>query len=168
MGIIGRIFALPSQYRVENMKVGERGYIEAYNLIVTKEAVFIDRISEVLTEDEYMDSSEIYEGICLLIVRTGEGLTEDDFEINATLLENYDFYLEGKGIFLENSAERDRYVIFYAPHFELEIIERLRSTTIDSHFSETSLEDQLQEALKKEQFELAAQIQKELNDLKKK
>ncbi|MBY0328635.1 hypothetical protein K2Q02_00860 [Patescibacteria group bacterium] len=153
---------------MENMKVGERGYIEAYNLIVTTEAVFIDRISEVLTEDEYLNSPEVYGGTCLLIVRTGEGLTEDDFEIDATLLDNYDFYLEGKGIFLENSSERDRYVIFYATHFELEIIERLRSTTINSHFAETSLEDQLQEALKKEEFELAAQIQKKLNDLKRK
>jgi len=164
MGIKGTVYAIPPPNRLESMEVGDIGYLHAVDLIVTREALFIDRISEVINQEEYEDPEEGNEGICVVIERIGPNFTQDDFEIDVSILEDYDFNLEGKGAFLENSAEKDRYLVFPSSNFELEIIKKLRISELSP---KQKLMVKLDEAVKKQDYKLAAEIRDELSNLEK-
>jgi hypothetical protein len=71
--IKGKIHAQRYENRIENMPIGETGYMCLEEIIVTKTACFVSFDSEIFYQDEDDDFDLLY---YVLVKRIGSGLTD--------------------------------------------------------------------------------------------
>ncbi len=109
MPIIGTIYAVPHEERVDNMDIGQVSFFESIHLIVTQLDLFLEIDTPIGDKNEFREGADL-----IKITRIGKGLTEDDFELDLSFLNNNNhiFYLEGAGVYLEKISETGRFVIF--------------------------------------------------------
>lgn len=106
-------------------------YIDAYDVIVTRDKIYIDRYTSILCQEDYDAETDTD---VIIIRRLGNGLTEDDFELDFT---HYTGVLdvESSAADIRIAKERAMYVIF--TDFKLTLInreiedEKLDSTVVD-------------------------------------
>lgn len=110
----GLIRSHPSDQRVENMEVGQKAYLDAYDVILTRDKIYIDRFAPILLEEEY---DEDQDQDVVPISRIGPNLTEDDFELDFT---DYDEIIETQCGATDIKLEKykEMYIIF--TKFDLE------------------------------------------------
>lgn len=95
--IKGKILVKPYEENIGNMNLHTEGWINIFDIIVTKKAVFLDLFTEVIYDlEEYEgDLSEL-----VFIKRIGKGITERDFQIdildnlNVLIVETHAVYLD--------------------------------------------------------------------------
>lgn len=172
MPVIGKILGYPSSSRVENMKVGEMGFLYLSDLFVTRKNIFLDIFSEINflekneSIEEYLD--DFPESI--LVKRIGEGLTDSDFELDFSHLDNYynHFTLDPSPSFfnLENS-EKENYIVF--SEFDLEIVtERVISEEETDEWEKLEdLDAALKKAIEKEDCTKAVKLRDQIHKFKK-
>ena len=113
----GIVKAFPSDDRVENMEVGQLGYIDAYDVIITRKKIYIDRYTPITTSEDYEEGADLD---VIAIRRLGPGLTENDFELDfSTYADNLELECNAACVHLEK--EKEIYVIF--TDFNLEMID---------------------------------------------
>lgn len=104
MPIIGKIDPLPYINTIQRMEIGSIGYVNPdEDFIVTKSAIFVDINTLVFTDEELRDDEDSDDDdddsdpttSYVKVSRIGDGLTEEDFDVDVT---NYsgDFYLESE------------------------------------------------------------------------
>jgi hypothetical protein len=80
MPIKGKMVAIPYGDRIEAMKIGQVGYIEADDLIVTRDCVFIDILIQVILEENFLknddEDTESVNKNCIRVTRIGPGITD--------------------------------------------------------------------------------------------
>jgi len=158
MPIIGTVSASPADFSFEKLKVGDRAYLHVDFIIITRRAIFIDIISEVILEEEF-DIEESEEGVHLLVIRKGPGLTENDFDIIFQPNVVYDLIIECNAIYHDCIKRKDEYVIFT----DFNIVDLIQ---VDIDVKNETLEHKLAEALRNEDYTLAGEIQKQIEKQK--
>lgn len=166
MPVLGKIKAIVAQARIENMGVGESGFIEIYEAVVTKKAIFIDIFSEVYEDDD--------ETLPLLPVkRLGPGLTSRDFEIDYSGIDEDNMpYLDTYATYLYLMKDPEHYIIF--EDFDLEYYTIFDKKTHDHEVKNDapqdvfSLKEQLKQAEDVENYKLAAQLRDKIKLIKSK
>lgn len=166
MPIIGSVNATPSEYRIENMKVGDEGYAYVEDMILTRKALFIDISSRVLRKDSLYN--DIFENTYDLIPikRIGKGLTELDYDLDFSNPDNYYIMISSHKVHLDLIASHEKYIIFY----KFQILEtegdavELMGTTEDRL---EILNMRLSEALDVEDYPKAIELRDEINKLTK-
>ncbi len=104
---------------IKNMQIGTVCYLNAQDIILTKDALFIDVDSEIFLNDEIIDDSFI------LVKRIGEGLASNDFELDFTGLNKETFFdIENDSLHVSMFSEAGRFIIFknvdYVEVFDLD------------------------------------------------
>ncbi len=166
--IQGKIRAQYCENRIENMPIGAIGFMFPEDIIVTKKACFISIYSEVFyqDEDDEFDLSD-YVGI----KRIGPGLTDQDFEINVSQLDQEIYLdLETHAVYLELIKESG-FLVYH--NFELVLGDEDRpvpkkkgDTDIKDEVSR--LNDELKKAIDSDAFEKAAKLRDKIKSISKK
>jgi hypothetical protein len=168
MPIKGKMVAIPYGDRIEAMKIGQVGYIEADDLIVTRDCVFIDILIQVILEENFLknddEDTESVNKNCIRVTRIGPGITDNDYELDVSILKDYEFILEDDSMYVSKMQVKERYIIF--TDFTLEIYKR--SNIIEKIDPLISLEYDLKAALNEEKYELVKEIENKIEALKKK
>jgi hypothetical protein len=163
MPIIGKVNAKQYEYCLENMKVGDSGFINCDYIIVTKLAVFIDVLSPVFMDEDYDDDElddDFKSGIP--IKRIGAGLTKHDFEIDLSGSDQFSLAIEPMSIYFQLMNDSERYIIF--SEFEIGANNPGGENTQKSELE--ILEGQLEEAKEAQDFIKAKQINEKITTLK--
>ena len=84
MPLVGTFIGEYPMQALFHMSVGQVGYASVLEIILTRHALFMERIMYVMTEQEKDEQSGAY----LKIIRIGSGLTQDDFIVDITALED--------------------------------------------------------------------------------
>lgn len=155
MPVKGKIIAFTPERTVQDMVVGESGYVVAEEIVVTRKALFLGIHLEVLSAEEKEETAEeqLFEDFAL-IKRIGPGLSEEDFEIDFTALDKFPFFVEGENTFIDLSKETEYYIPFFNIKISYDTIVPSKNESVD----EETLEQQLQKALDEQKYELAAEI----------
>ncbi|MBK5215695.1 MAG: UvrB/UvrC motif-containing protein [Candidatus Pacebacteria bacterium] len=153
---------MPYEYRVENMKVGDTGYLHIDDIIVTKKAVFIDLISMVESYEDIKDLEEVSDYIP--IKRIGKGLTGDDFEIDFSKSDDCFSIIMPKDTYLALMEESENHLIF----FDFKIGKNSQGKILNLPCSSIDqLRSDLKIALENEEYEKAAMLRNKIDLLKK-
>lgn len=168
MPIKGRINAQKSVHRVCTLLVGDRGYLIPEDICVTTKGILIDIDAEVLSKEEleqenhgnvlgFGDPNPSHYYVC--IKRTGENLTEHDFELDFTnLSKNIIFGVHGPLRYWSMLRESiDLYIVFTDAEFNFEI-------QADEPVETRTLEEQLADAIEKSDYILAARIRDKIKE----
>ncbi len=151
--LIGRILAQKHSLRVETMELGVQYYVEPYDLVLTKKALFLDRIAMVRTEEEIVEEAEDSINTFIPIRRIGTGLTSDDFEIDFTNSKmEYCITTEPETCYINLIEDADFYVIFENPEIEF----------VEDKTKEMSQEEYLEDLKNKKERALADENYKEV------
>jgi uncharacterized small protein (DUF1192 family) len=163
MAIVGKIKTQKPDLFIEKMLVGSSGFIDILEFIVTPKAIFID----ILTLLEEGDGDEMCANGYVPILRTGSGLTQDDFTVDVTKIDR-EFYLEinTMAVYYELIKQKDLFIVFYA--FETEDVSEPELPEKESILTQKFRE--LLEAEEGENYEKAALLRDEIKkiELKKK
>lgn len=157
--ITGKINAKPYEFRVDTMKVGDTGYVNANQFIITKSAIFLDLFSPVLF---FEDIGEI-SGDFIAIERLGPGYTEKDYELDFSESDDYNFPLDSNAIYNNLMREKDLYVVFR----KFEIGMNYEFKEVEDYETIEELEIQLNNALGVEDYCLAAKLRNRITEKKK-
>lgn len=157
MGVIGKPKGFLSEETLRHMLIGESGYIEAEDIIVTNKGLFVSVWAEIFDSDE-KDSFDV------LVRRIGPGLTQNDFEIDFTDCE-YEFLIESGAKhhhYLKNEGE---YVLF--ENVEIEHVSFSDKKNIEKSIpvdgdTIDKLQKELDEAIEEQDFEKATKIRNEM------
>ncbi|MCX6754442.1 MAG: UvrB/UvrC motif-containing protein [Candidatus Nomurabacteria bacterium] len=162
MPVKGKIYAMPNEFRVENMPVGGEGYFYKDEIIITKSAIFLDQIAPIVSAVELSYYKDIINFIP--IKRLGPGLTENDFEIDFSDSIGCEIIVESHGVYLDLIPESEAYIVFY--DFDLDSnSKKIISLPLKRRL--TLLELKLKLAVESDQFEKAAILRDEISKLKK-
>ncbi len=165
MPIIGKVNATHYEYCLENMKIGDSGFINCDYIIVTKLAVFIDVLSPVFMDEDY-DEEELDDDFKsgILVKRIGTGLTKEDFEVDLSGSDQFSLAIEPMSIYFQLMADNERYIIF--SDFEIGKNNPGGESTKKSELED--LHEQLEEAKKAEDFIKAKEINEKIITLEQK
>lgn len=161
MPIKGRINAMMYDHRVEKMTVGQLAYISAYDIFLTKKALFIELSAQIIPEEEY--SEDLFFDY-VPIKRIGPYSTEDDFQIDFSDLSEFEFILETNASYMDAMREGSLYVVFANPPYiinETIVIEKVEETV-------ESLTIRHDQAIVEEKYELARTLLQKITEMKKK
>ncbi|HEY0980047.1 MAG TPA: UvrB/UvrC motif-containing protein [Candidatus Paceibacterota bacterium] len=164
MPIKGIVSAIAPEQRIENLSLGEEAYLDAFSLTVTERAIFIDRAAFVILKKHLDENEENLFDDHILVKRIGKGLTEHDFELDMTVIPEYDFTLDDSATYVDLMRHKDNHIIFY--DFELEKLTNFRSKETEP--AEENLEEQLREAVEKQDFEKATILREKIKNNSKK
>jgi len=166
MPIIGKIYARPHAVRVETMPIGNTFMIDMNDIVVTREGIYLHIETEVLAldENETIEDFLEFQPYCVPIKRTGDGLTETDYEIDFSVQQNGDevFLLETPA-FIQNLPKDVR--VFYITFTDGDICTQKRQ----KEESEKSIEDlqrELGEATENEDFIKATGLRDQIKEMK--
>lgn len=168
--IFGKVNAQKHKYHVGNMQMGDTGFIEVANLVITQHAIFLDLFTQFVPQDnegESNDSPKEEELQCIVgdfisIKKIGIGFTENDFELDFSNADEYELDLEGRGIYHDCMKDKDSFVVF--TKFEL-------GRNTPEQVDEETLEDlkiKLENASKKDDFELCIILKKKIKQIEDK
>jgi hypothetical protein len=160
MPIKGIMSAMLYQDRLETMVLDQIAYIDARDFILTRKAVFLDFLTPIIREEDFYD--ELREEY-VQIKRIGAGLSGDDFEVDVSILENFEFLLEGEYMYNHCMKESAQYIIFFEPTFEI-----TQSINFPQEETLESLKRKLAEAVSANNYELAATLRDEIATLEQK
>ena len=163
MGIKGIIKAYPRDFRVATLRLNEEAYLYGDELVITRKGAFLCLLSPLISIEEYKkEENGHYEGDYIHIRRTGNGLTENDFELDLTELnqENY-FALDSEATYLEFSNNKEDHILF-TDGFILNVFTDPPRETIET------LQISLEKAIAEENFELAKDIQLKIDTFEEK
>ncbi len=159
MGIKGKIYARKSDLRIESMEVGSTAYLDIYDVMLTRKALFVDRLTPVITKENMEEDDE---DDFATVHRIGPGLTQDDFEIDFSKLDKDDAVLpiENESVYQELIYEKDLHIIFENPDIEF---------VSDNQKEEMSHEDYLEflnakmeKAVENQDFPEAGRLKKQI------
>lgn len=143
-------------------------YIDAYDVIVTRKKIYIDRYTPILTLEEY----EVTEDTDVIVVtRMGRGLTEDDFELDFTHYAGV-LDMEAAATDLRIEKEGEIYIVF--SNFELETMHEEPSDQnpgkeLDySKMSIAELKVKMQEAADAQNYPKAGELRDMISEKEKK
>lgn len=158
MPVIGKVIGTESPRSVMRMKVGDEMFIHADDVTVTPGQIFIDIYAEV-ADPEYVEE-EINENVrenFIPIKRIGEGLTQDDFNLDLSgLPEDFIFTVEAPGYYLDLVKNQiATFIVFEG--FEFEHASSLAHNTI------AELEEKLASAEDEQDYESAAKLRDEIS-----
>jgi hypothetical protein len=164
MPIHGKITARPEDYRVGLIQVGEKVYLEPEEIIVTRRGVILDTFSPIAYIDD-IDPDEIKYLIC--IERIGHGMTEADFRLTFPETLEYEFIIEANVRYLEALHEKLFTIIFHDFQMNLSYLSPSITKKQESKSQSLSLQEQLDLAIKNQNFEAAAKLRDKINKQKK-
>jgi hypothetical protein len=133
--IKGVVNAFPSDDRVENMEVGQQGYVDAYDVIVTRKKIFLDRLTPVLL---FENDTEEEDSDVIIIERVGPGMTENDFVLDFTKCTER-LEIEGNAVVIRLEKEKDMYIVFSDLILEISQAEHAEVVMLESDYSKLSL-----------------------------
>jgi hypothetical protein len=164
MPVIGKIHARPRSNTVAKLQVGQTGFINSENILVLKDRIMIHKDISVylLMEEESVEQflESFFEFIP--IKRIGNGLTEDDFEINISGLDETenDFILETLTEYIQMIIDHEEeYIVFTNVDISIELRpSRKKELSIEE------LESQLEEAVEQEDWQKAAELRNKIQE----
>ncbi len=159
MPIKGKVPISAPNYCIYNMFPGEKAYMHADRIIVTKKAIFIHSLSEIIMIEQ-MDDEDPSEYI--LIERTGKGFTSEDFILDMSTLVSYYFIVESLSFYTDCMREKNEYIAF--DEFILEDVQPKSQKLSELE----ELEQKLEKAKLKEDWPAAIKYRDMIADLKKK
>lgn len=158
MPVKGQINARPNDYRIDNMKVGDFGYIEHDEIIVFRSCIMIDLFAPVILDE---DDDDIADQGLIIIRKVGNGFTEDDYELDFTDSDPFDFVVESNSVYIQSMKESDRYIIFR----DVNILIDSDNLSYESKQSKLDkLNERLKTALEEQDFLKAREVQNEINE----
>ena len=146
MAIIGQIKGCGSEDCMKNMSVGSSGFMDAEEILTTYKGVFIALYNEILQEDDLKEHHLDYEDV-VKITRIGPGLTENDFELDFSQCTTpfcIESFAHGK-----NEFSWEEHIVFKNGLTIVKVEE------IEANTTPLSLEEQLKEAEKNQDYEQA-------------
>jgi hypothetical protein len=157
MPVKGKLPIEIPDFSVYNMIVGEKMYLHADRVIVTRKAVFVHTLSLVCPIDEVDDEMSEF----IIVERVGSGLTSEDFILDMSYLAGYYFILESLAFYIDFMREKEEYIVF--KDFELD-----ESVPVVEEGSELErLQKKLDEAKDKEDYAAAIKYRDQIAELKK-
>ncbi|MES2225074.1 MAG: UvrB/UvrC motif-containing protein [Patescibacteria group bacterium] len=162
----GEILARPHKEHVAAMQVGQLAYIHAQELIITRKAVFVDLLTAIILEEHFYDDMNDEH---VSIKRLGEGTSEDDFEIDVSILDWFDYVMNGYSTYVRLMRKKFSFIVF--KNAEVTVLMTKNKILIENEPAlpaETleSLEAQLAIAIDESKFEMAAELRDRIGSLK--
>lgn len=147
----------PFENSIYTVSIGERVYLSFESVIVTEIGTFIHVFSEVIVPNEKNKNDKTL----IEITRLGLGFTEENWKFDCERARKYCLCIESEGQ-AQNYLDRyDQYIYF--PNYQNKRSLLPTVPTLDI----AELERQLQESLKSQSYEQAAQIRDEIEKYNK-
>jgi hypothetical protein len=165
MPIIGKIYAKPRTSMVKTMRVGEIAMIELSELAITRKCIYLDPEAEVIYLEEDETCEEFLEDIpdCVSIKRIGEGLTEEDFEIDFSKQKTNE-----RTLLLETSTFFEIHRRGYICFTDVKICTTRKEQEQKKEKTVDDLEQELEAATESQDFIEAARLRDEIDKKNKK
>ncbi len=156
MPVKGDIFARAHDEHVGMMQVGQLAYIHAQDVIVTRKALFVDLLTEIILEENFYNDANL---VHVSIRRVGLGTTHKDFELDVSILEGYIYAMEGYATFNRLMRKQSSVIAFNTANI---IVLVTKNVDLDAEVPEPetieSLKEKLDAALQKGEYEIAAEL----------